>query len=195
MEGRTPPIDAVVKTTSRAELDLSKTTCEVIVGEASLNFGLCLPLSDGSSKGSRSVQSWQLYEVVVPSLTGWIHAAFRLSNCIESVIDNRNIYIQLGFGRLVINALDSDEDQVFVSTLKSTFAKARVYHRHLVGCPSCQLLLTLIRYNTVVTSVDRVNEYDSDIRTTLLADSVFREEYTRHEAVRCIIFCFVFLEL
>ncbi|VDM45903.1 unnamed protein product [Toxocara canis] len=117
----------------------SANNVEMHLGTIQLEFGLCKPVDQTSSK------EWPLFDVFAPSVTAWTYATHRLSESADIWLTKIDEWVDLAFAKTLSDALDCNSDQIF-STEKSCFADVKVHQRAAMSCPSCKLSLILVRY-------------------------------------------------
>uniref|UniRef100_F1KPJ4 Bridge-like lipid transfer protein family member 1 C-terminal domain-containing protein n=1 Tax=Ascaris suum TaxID=6253 RepID=F1KPJ4_ASCSU len=125
--------------TSPQRTPLNVDNVEVHLGTTQLDFGLCKPVDQTSSK------EWPLFDVFAPCLSAWTYSTHRLSESLEMWCTRIDEWIDLVFAKTLSDALDCNSDQIF-STEKSCFADVKVHQRTAASCPSCKLSLILMRY-------------------------------------------------
>uniref|UniRef100_A0A914VDP2 Bridge-like lipid transfer protein family member 1 N-terminal domain-containing protein n=1 Tax=Plectus sambesii TaxID=2011161 RepID=A0A914VDP2_9BILA len=162
---REPPEGATIFT-PREEQD------EVVVkiGPLSVIFGLCQPVDSSSDN------RWPLFDMLAPSISAWIHVVHRLTQSTGKVADSLSEWRQLTLAKLLTDALQCDDDRVFMPP-KSSFAPAKGFGKYLRGCPSCQVLLTLLRYCSAIGVED---DYET---TTMHCGELLHDARLRRKAL------------
>lgn len=103
----------------------------VKIGALSVIFGLCQPVDSSDNR-------WPLFDVLAPTISAWIHVVHRLTQTTGKVADSLSEWRQLTLARLLTDALQCDDDRVFMPP-KSSFIQAKRFGKYLRGCPSCQV--------------------------------------------------------
>ena len=83
---------------------------------------------------------------MAPSLNAWIYNIFKFSEEFSKSTDATEEWNDLTLIRLLAEALEWNDEQVPSPEKPSTLADVRIFHRNLSSCPSCKLMLTLLRF-------------------------------------------------
>ncbi|KAI6225838.1 FSA-C domain-containing protein [Aphelenchoides besseyi] len=119
-----------------------------------------------------------LYEVLSPLLNIWIHVGSQTARRIELIGEVVEEWNDLSFTKLLADALDwRDDDAAFDK--RSKMDEVRLHGKQFDSCPSCKLILFLMRY-VAKNGSEVQNEYWPDV---LLAVDDFRDRQTRKLAM------------
>lgn len=105
----------------------------VEVGPILTNFGLLQSIEE---------EGWPLYDLLAPVLSAWVRTAHSLHGALGASLAALELRRKLALSWLLTLALDGDAEPVG----KSRLAPAKRGWTQLSSCPSCQLLVSLLRY-------------------------------------------------
>uniref|UniRef100_A0A1I7XZZ8 FSA_C domain-containing protein n=1 Tax=Steinernema glaseri TaxID=37863 RepID=A0A1I7XZZ8_9BILA len=134
----------------------------IAIGAAHVTFVL------GKSMDSERHREQSLYEVVAPSLTAWISTGMRCATQVKLAISRANQWKDLALIKLFADALDSHMETVFPLE-RSSMQDVKTHGKALNSCPSCKLMLTLLRF---IGQTDRLKQEEYFSRTIFSANEL-----------------------
>uniref|UniRef100_A0A7E4VU99 FSA_C domain-containing protein n=1 Tax=Panagrellus redivivus TaxID=6233 RepID=A0A7E4VU99_PANRE len=125
------------------------------------------------------------YEVLAPTLNAWIFNCAKLIQDIEAIGAAKEEWRDLTFIRLLAEGLDWHEEQVQMPEPVSALASVKLYHRNFSSCPSCKLMLMLLKFIATKTKDSHAGgEYYT---RTMTCASHFDNQETRKLAMKALL--------
>ncbi|TKR94737.1 hypothetical protein L596_008989 [Steinernema carpocapsae] len=137
----------------------------LVIGAAHVTFVL------GKSLDNERHRELTLYEVLTPSLTAWISAGTKCASKVQQAFIRANEWKDLALIKLFADALDSHTDTVFPLE-RSSMQEVKTHAKALNSCPSCKLMLTLLRF---IGQTDRLKQEEYFSRTLFSANELHQQ--------------------
>ncbi|KAK0421995.1 hypothetical protein QR680_007305 [Steinernema hermaphroditum] len=144
----------------------------ITIGAAHMTFVL------GKSLDHERHRELTLYEVLAPSLATWISTGAKCTSQIELAVLRASEWRDLAIIKLFADALDSHTDTVF-PVERSSMQGVKTYAKALNSCPSCKLMLTLLRF---IGQTDRLKQEEYFSRT-LFSSNELHQKSVRKSAM------------
>ncbi|KRY69468.1 Uncharacterized protein T4A_5700 [Trichinella pseudospiralis] len=113
-----------------------KSQVNISVGEIYINCGL-------SQRLELSAEYWPVYEILHSTVASWLQAACRFYSTVSKLSHNLQLAKKIAFTCLMVEALEPCRRRPVV---KSHFDRLLVHGRRLAQCPTCQLMIALLRF-------------------------------------------------
>ncbi|KRX43993.1 Protein kinase C iota type, partial [Trichinella murrelli] len=113
-----------------------KSQANISVGEIYVNCGL-------SQRLELSAEYWPVYEILHSTVASWLQAACRFYSTVSKSSHDLQLAKKIAFTCLMVEALEPCRRRPVV---KSHFDRLLVHGRRLAQCPTCQLMIALLRF-------------------------------------------------
>ncbi|KAE9555244.1 hypothetical protein FO519_001495 [Halicephalobus sp. NKZ332] len=117
------------------------------------------------------------YEVLSASINSWIYSSLKISKTIERVLRETEEWRELSIIRVLADTLDWHDVQLQVPERASVLGDVKLYYRNFSSCPSCKLMLILLKF------ISREEEEKLYYERTVSGRDKFPDSKTRKTAM------------